>query len=205
MGGNPIERQINRMFETLIDPIKRPIDSMIKQIKDIFASIAYAFKQIADINELIECPNRLFTNIESCGIFFGYDLVMIIIHLFIKWVPIFWCVYIPLTPVSIALNYIMMTEMFYFELDDVCPCKNTLCFIVEFFYQNLGYEKQLLNRSLDDLHKCYCIYPIKAFFDPYTTFHLSEMNVAGNTQTMFIFALCILFLVVTPQIGSKKA
>jgi len=203
MGGNPIERQINSMFDKMIEPIKKPIDQMIKQIKDIFDSIAYAFKQIADINELIECPTRLFTNIEKCGVFFSYDVVMIIVHLLIKWIPVFLLIYIPLTPVAIALNYIMMTEMFTFELDDICPGKDTLCFIVEFFYYSMGNKKYILNRSSDDLHKCYCIYPIRAFFDPYTSFHLNEMESEEQAKTVFIIALCILICVIAPQLNSK--
>ena len=127
---------------------------------------------------------------------------MILFHLFIKWIPIFCLVYIPLTPVAIALNYIMMTDMFDFVLDDICPCKNTLSFIVEYLNYSLGYEKQILNRSGEDLHKCYCIYPIKSFFDPYTTFRLYDMDGEGSTKTIFIIALIILICVITPQIKS---
>ena len=198
MGGNPVER----MFNQMIKPIKEPIEKMIKQIKDIFESIADAFKQISNINELIDCPTRLFTNIEKCGVFFSYDVIMIIVHLLIKWIPVFILIYIPLSPVAIAFNYIMNTDMFDFELDDICPSKDTLCFIIEFSYYSMGNKKYILNRSGEDLHKCYCIYPIKAFFDPYTTFHMKDEDSEEQSKTLFIIALCILICVITPQIGS---
>lgn len=184
-----------------------------KFIRILFESIGKAFTMIGQINELIECPIRLFSNIETCAYFFLLDYLMIILHFYIKWGICFWVIWIPCWIVLTAFQicfYSFIPGLWDLELtvDMCCPSKDTLCFIIEFINTSLLKKSHLLQRSGDDLYKCYCIEPVRMLFDPYTNFvDWIGSGKSGSSYGDFIMAIFILSLVMLPYIiyGKKKS
>lgn len=187
------------------DPF-RALRDLFESIGKIFQSIGSIFKMIGSINEMIECPIRLFTNIETCAFFFALDYLMIIIHFCLKWGICFWVFWIPcfivLTTFQLCFSS-LIPGLWELELtvDMCCPSKDTLSFIVEFINRSILKRNFLLQRDDNDLHKCYCIPPIRMLFDPYINF-FDWLN-TGETHSPYgdlILAFTILGLVLGPYI-----
>jgi hypothetical protein len=186
-----------------MNPITQ-IFKIFEMLAKMVVNIVQLFQSITEINEMIECPIRIFTNIDTCAYYYGLDLLMIAIQFYLKWGVCFFIFWIPCFTVLTSFQVLfwsLIPGLWDLELtvDMCCPSKDTLSFFVEFINTTIFKRNYILKRTNRDLRTCYCLGAVRSFFDPYTNY--LEWLTGNDDQTGkgdLILAVLILGLLMIP-------
>jgi len=171
-----------------------------KLIAQIFESLIDIFKQLGNIQDFLSCPAKLFGHFDKCMLFFIVDLIVYIIFILIKLIC-FIFIFIPIWLAWDVVAHYIAAYIFNYDLpdvpfDDCYPPKDSIAWTIETVNYYTGAFERAVFRNNGDISTCYCIKPIKRFFDPYTSFEPLDQEMQGKSSSVTIYIVMISILII---------